>query len=95
MKEENDSQDTLTFKYGLLIRFLLSCLLDADRLNTADFEFPSNARLRNNNVYPSWETLIERLNSKISEFENKVDKNDVDNIRNQVSQSCLDFSSKP
>ena len=95
LKEGSESQETLLFKYGLLIRFLFSCLLDADRLNTADFEFPGNARLRNNNFYPSWESLIERLNIKIEEFENKPNRNEVDEIRSQVSQSCLEFSSKP
>ena len=78
-----------------LIRFLLSCLLDADRLNTADFELPSNAWLRNNSIYPAWESLIERLNNKINEFENKPSRNEVDDLRSQVSQSCLDFSIKP
>lgn len=95
VKEENESQQTLWFKYGLLIRYLFSCLLDADRLNTADFEFPGNARLRNNNVYPTWESLIKRLNAKIDEFERKPNRNEVDSVRSRVSQSCLEFSSKP
>jgi CRISPR-associated endonuclease/helicase Cas3 len=95
IKEENESQQTLWFKYGLLIRYLFSCLLDADRLNTADFEFPGNARLRNNSVYPTWGSLIGRLNAKIDEFERKPNRNEVDNIRSRVSQSCLEFSSKP
>ena len=95
LKEHNDSQETLMFKYGLLIRFLLSCLLDADRLTTADFEFPSNTRLRNNGISPLWESLIEHLNHKINEFENKLNRNEVDDLRSRVSQSCLDFSTKP
>jgi len=95
LKEVGDLPDTQTFKCGLLIRFLLSCLLDADRLNTADFEFPSNERIRNNNKYPTWEFLVERLNGKINEFESKADRNEVDELRSQVSQSCLDFSTKP
>lgn len=96
VKEKNEtSPETISFKYGLLIRYLFSCLLDADRINTADFEFPGNARLRNNNIYPSWGSLIERLNSKIEEFENKPNRNEVDEIRSRVSQSCLEFSSKP
>ena len=95
VKEENESQQTLWFKYGLLIRYLFSCLLDADRLNTADFEFPGNVRLRNNNIYPTWESLIERLNAKIGEFEKKPNRNEVDEIRSRVSRSCLEFSLKP
>jgi CRISPR-associated endonuclease/helicase Cas3 len=95
LKEDNDSQDTLIFKCGLLIRFVLSCLLDADRLNTADFESPGNAQIRNYGKYHPWEILIQRLDNKIREFENKADKNEVDILRNEVSQACLAFSTKP
>lgn len=95
LKEENEFQDTYLFKCGLLIRFLLSCLLDGDRLNTANFEFPNHARLRNNNNYTAWESLIDRLNKKIGELEGKPNRNEVDDLRSRVSQSCLDFSSKP
>ena len=95
IKEDNDSQETLVFKYGLLIRFLFSCLIEGDRLNTADFEIPSNARFRNYGQYDSWEILIQRLGNKIKELENKPKRNEVDELRSQVSQSCLDFSTKP
>lgn len=90
LKEENDSKETLMFKYGLLARFLFSSLVDADRLNTADFEFPENGKLRNQNKYVPWEVLIERFNTK--KFENK---NQVDDLRDSVSQQCLRFSEKP
>ena len=95
LQEENDSQETLAFKRGLLIRFLFSCLIDADRLNTADFEFPGNARIRNYGQYCPWETLIERLGEKLKEFENKDQKNEVDELRSQVSQACFEFAEKP
>lgn len=95
LKENNDHQDTVMFKYGLLVRFLFSCLIDADRLNTADFEFPRNARIRNYGKYCSWNVLVERLNTKLKEFENKNDKNEVDNLRNEVSQCCFEFATKP
>jgi CRISPR-associated endonuclease/helicase Cas3 len=95
IKEDNDSQETLVFKYGLLIRFLFSCLIEGDRLNTADFEMPSNARFRNYGQYDLWETLIQRLDNKIKGFENKPNRNEVDKLRSQVSQSCFDFSTKP
>jgi CRISPR-associated endonuclease/helicase Cas3 len=95
LKENNDHQDTVVFKYGLLVRFLFSCLIDADRLNTADFEFPRNTRIRNYGKYYSWDVSVERLNTKLKEFENKKDKNEVDNLRNEVSQCCFNFATKP
>jgi len=90
LKEENDSKETLIFKYGLLVRFLLSCLLDADRLNTADFEFPENLKIRNQNKYLSWNVLIERFNSK--KFKSRNQK--VDALRSRISQQCFEFALK-
>ena len=34
------------FKQGLLLRMLFSCLIDGDRINTADFDKPRAARFR-------------------------------------------------
>ena len=95
LNENGDHQDTAMFKYGLIVRFLFSCLIDADRLNTADFEFPRNARIRNYGKYCSWASLVKRLNTKLREFENKKDKNEVDDLRNEVSQQCFNFATKP
>lgn len=94
-EQTRDTRETLAFKHGLLIRFLLSCLIDADRLDTADFEAPGKALLRNYGQYHPWETVIQRLNNKIAEFERKENKNEVDALRSQVSQACLDFAAKP
>ncbi len=95
LNKNGDHQDTAMFKYGLLVRFLFSCLIDADRLNTADFEFPRNTGIRNYGKYYSWDFLLERLNIKLKEFDNKNDKNEVDVIRSEVSQQCLNFATKP
>ena len=93
LKEEaNESSNTWAFKAGLLVRYLLSCLLDADRLDTADFESPGNARFRNYGQYHPWEVLIERLDNKLKQFEKN---NEVDELRAQVSQACFDFAAKP
>ena len=46
---------------GLLLRLLFSCLIDADRTNTANFEKPATAAHRQNQVYETWEKLLERL----------------------------------
>ena len=41
------------FSIGFWTRFLFSCLIDADRINSADFEVPKNASYRNKAV--SWD----------------------------------------
>lgn len=95
LKENNDSKETLAFKCGLLIRFLFSCLIDADRLSTIDFEFPFNKQIRNYGNYLSWSVLLKRFNTKMKEFDGKQDRNEVDNLRKEVSQKCLEFATKP
>lgn len=92
MREEKDSTETFMFKIGLLIRFLFSCLIDADRLNTVDFEFPEGAKQRNMGVYTSWPVLITKLEQHLSKFECK---NEVDVLRKEISNYCVHFSSKP
>src|SRR5258706_3514778 len=91
-EEPNEPQNTLAFKAGLLVRFLLSGLIDADRLDTADFENPGNIKVRNYGQYHPWDTLIERLDNRLKEFNIR---NEVDELRAQVSQACFDYATKP
>ena len=97
--DRNDSQSTLMFKAGLLIRYLLSCLLDADRLDTADFESPGNRRIRNYGEYQPWGLLVDRLERKFAEFAAKApevgEAATVNQLRNEVAQACLDAAAKP
>ena len=92
---------TLSFKHGLLARFLLSCLLEADRLNTADFENPNNEAIRNYGKYVPWDVLIERLEAKYAEYAQKTAQMEpgraleVNQLRAQVAQACLDAARKP
>jgi CRISPR-associated endonuclease/helicase Cas3 len=92
---------TLPFKHGLLARFLLSCVLEADRLNTADFEHPNNEEIRNYGKYVPWEALIERLEAKYAEYAQKTAQMEpgraleVNQLRAQVAQACLDAAGKP
>jgi CRISPR-associated endonuclease/helicase Cas3 len=78
------------FKIGLLIRLLFSCLIDADRINTADFESPSVAKNRANSRYVEWGSLIERLDRKLQNFDTR---RPIDEIRRQVSAHCRDKAS--
>lgn len=91
LKAEEDSQETLAFKCGLLVRFLFSCLIDADRLSTADFEHPRLAQLRSNNKYERWPILIKRLEEKLKLFK----QGGINVVRQKIAQGCLDFSSRP
>lgn len=99
LKEENDSDETFKFKIGLLTRFLLSCLIDADRLNTADFEFPEKKLLRNQGDYIDWSVLKDRLNSHLDGLEDNNGKTDtekkVNSLRWSISDDCMRFSTKP
>lgn len=91
LKTAHDSQETLIFKYGLLVRFLYSCLIDADRLDTADFEMPGATTLRNYSNYEEWPVLINRLNKKLATFEPAG----INKIRQRISQTCYGFFDQP
>lgn len=73
------------FYLGLLTRYLLSCLLDADRTDTADFEYPQNKEIRLKAKYPKWDEFITALVNRLAEFKTE---NRVDEIRSEVSLAC-------
>lgn len=79
------------FRLGLWTRFLYSCLIDADRIDSADFENPGRKSARNMRPVV-WSPAIARLEQYL---ENLVIRNDVDIIRRQISQECLTRSSAP
>lgn len=77
IKGLDPSKNEITqFKLGLLVRFLFSCLIDADRVDTADFERPKAAKHRLNRQYTEWPQLIERLEKHLQGFglRNSVDE---------------------
>ncbi len=85
------SREVREFKLGLLVRFLFSSLIDADRLNSADFENITAASERYNGCYPEWGVLIEKLETHLAGYKAK---NQVDRIRKDISLSCLRFASR-
>jgi CRISPR-associated endonuclease/helicase Cas3 len=75
-----------SFKEGLLLRALFRCLIDSDRTDTADFDKPRAARLRQHGRYVSWDDLINRLDLRLDAFTNE---RWVDQIRHDISANCL------
>jgi CRISPR-associated endonuclease/helicase Cas3 len=74
------------FYLGFFSRFLFSCLIDADRINSADFEVPQNAVHRSKNP-PPWQVVVDRLETKLASF---PIKNPIDFIRRNISDDCRD-----
>lgn len=74
------------FKLGFLTRFLFSCLIDADRLNSAEFENPVRKieRLKNSEEI-NWFEPIRRLEEFLSLKEAKYP---IDYLRKEISDNC-------
>ncbi|PKL50922.1 MAG: CRISPR-associated endonuclease Cas3'' [Candidatus Riflebacteria bacterium HGW-Riflebacteria-2] len=72
------------FYLGCLARCLYSCLVDADRISSADFEDPQNQNARMN-AATDWNVAIAR-------FEGFIDKlgltKPIDRIRRNISDQC-------
>lgn len=91
MKEENETKSTFSFKKGLLLRMLFSCLIDADRTDTIAFEKSTPIDLKNANSDCIWPTLSVRLETHLGKF--KVE-NKIDQIRTDISDQCLKYADK-
>ena len=76
---------------GLSVRFLFSCLIDADRIDTADFEHKRTRTSRPNGDYVAWSELIDRLEKHLALI---PIKHPIDGLRREISQHCLDAASR-
>lgn len=80
------------FNLGFFTRFLFSCLIDADRLNSAEFEDPARLEERLKNAAPiPWRIAIERLESHLASL---VPRNYVDELRREISDNCKNNADK-
>lgn len=77
---------------GLFTRMLFSCLIDADRTNTADHENSAAARHRQHRQYGDWLTLLGRISQHLHTMSSD---GDVNRTRAQVSQECFAAGSRP
>ena len=74
------------FYLGCLTRFLFSCLIDADRINSSDFEREAQKDVRRLTEKPDWQTAIDQVEAKLAGFQNRYP---IDEIRGRISSDCL------
>ncbi|TMP37380.1 CRISPR-associated helicase Cas3' [Pseudoalteromonas rubra] len=70
------------FYLGIFVKLWFSCLIDADRTNSADFETPGNEPTRNTQA--DWHMACALLESKIAGF----DTEGINQIRAAISANC-------
>ncbi|MBR4587164.1 MAG: CRISPR-associated helicase Cas3' [Lachnospiraceae bacterium] len=77
------------FYYGLLERMIQSALIDADRIDTADFMdgVSSECKYKSSEIFSG---MIEKMNRKCSEFEKRNDI--ISKRRCDISNRCYDFA---
>jgi CRISPR-associated endonuclease/helicase Cas3 len=91
LKASTNGKTTRLIAFSLLTRFLFSCLLDADRLSTANFEKVRDARFRTTGYIPNWPSLVAKLEDHLSGLETP---SSINEIRRQVSDECRDAASR-
>lgn len=74
------------FYLGCLTRFLFSCLIDADRINSSDFEREAQKEVRRLTEKPDWQMAIDQVEAKLAGFQNRYP---IDEIRRRISSDCL------
>ncbi|WP_105264942.1 CRISPR-associated helicase/endonuclease Cas3 [Pseudoalteromonas sp. T1lg76] len=72
---------------GMFTKMLFSCLIDADRIDSADFEQPSNKAVRFQQT--NWAFACDKVESFIAQFE---PINPIDHIRAEISENCFNRS---
>ena len=74
------------FATGMLTRYLFSCLIDADRINSSEFEFPWRKQERLERCkWLDWQIAIDRLESKLATF---PITHDIDYVRRDIADNC-------
>lgn len=83
--DRSDNENSRDFQQGLLVRFLLSCLVDADRTDSAEFEDPALRKLRAAVPRRPWDVLVPRLEAALAA---KKPQHPIDHLRRDISDHC-------
>lgn len=80
---QSGKNELFYFRLGLMTRFLTSCLVDADRIDTASF---MKNEIRRSKVIPDWKGISGSVDRYVSTLSND---GAVGKIRRQVSDHCV------
>lgn len=88
----NYNAKSAAFYMGMTERFLQSCLIDADRSDTAEYmeDIPAEEYGDTDSL---WEKMHSELEARLSEFADRTDKISVQ--RRSISDRCADFANHP
>lgn len=84
--QQKNSANSAAFHHGQLVRFLLSCLVDADRIDSACFEFPEQQATYIAKPGPDWAVLRARLEEELT---SKDRVTEVNALRRDIADHCL------
>lgn len=101
-RQDTKLKETLLveFQLGFLTRLLFSCLIDADRTNSIQFEFPErSSELADTQV--DWSIPVNRLEAKYDEFaasqkaDSQEEASSIGSIRSKIAKACLARANDP
>ena len=84
-EENKANENSRDFQQSLMVRFLLSCLVDADRTDSAEFEDPALQKLRAAVPHRPWDVLVPRLEAALAA---KTPQHPIDHLRRDISAHC-------
>ncbi|MDO5847723.1 MAG: CRISPR-associated helicase Cas3' [Methanocorpusculum sp.] len=79
------------FHLGLLVRYFLSCVVDADRFDSYCFAEILPAKDTDYHLETAWDTLLSNLEQKISGFSEETP---IDKERKKISDACKTSAEK-
>ncbi|NTW56071.1 MAG: CRISPR-associated helicase Cas3' [Chlorobiaceae bacterium] len=88
----SDKSDTvIQNQIALLVRFLFSCLIDADRFDSACFEYPARVKYLVGRGPAIWDSLVSRLEGHLSQFKQEYP---IDQLRREIAEHCLNVANR-
>lgn len=96
LMQASGSNTIRNFNLGFWTRFLFSCLIDADRISSADFENPDNLIYRCRPQIPWQTTASDRLENHLQILAAQTEQaTPIDAIRQDISATCQRRASEP